>query len=216
MQYLQEYLYGFRMNKGIEKKNFFYVVLFNFYFASLFGVFNEDYELYDVIKLLAVFVPMILIIISIIYHPACMTKMQYLCPMSREQRRQKIKETYLTRVIIHLIISVVGILILEKYIRTDLFFRSFVLVNDIVLSTLVFPSEKRRTSETGWGVILFYTVLIMVFFSNAIIASLLLDVEIDTVWKMVILLMALFILAPPYLKNIKHIKRTLEESIDFE
>lgn len=215
MQYLKEYWYGFSLSKKRSKKDIVYLLMIPYIYSGFFGVESETW-MSGLIRMLTIMLPMVLIAISIYLHPTSMTKLEYLCPMNQQMRKQKIISAYITRVVIHLVIAAIGIIILDIFIDANLFFEILIIVNDIALSTLTLPCEKKRVPEEGWGVILFYAVMILALISNCVTAGFFIATDVNITWKAVSLIMILLILAPPYLKNIKCIKRTLNEAIDYE
>lgn len=214
---LIEYLHEFKENKSDKRdKSFMYMYFYLLLpFVNQMNILARDTDKYF-IMLLAVLIPSVVICISVCFHPAKLSKIQYLCPLSFEERKNKIRDAYIFRVCIHLIVSVIGLAILELINKVDLFCVFIVLFNDIMLSILIYPSSNKKGTDVSMGTLLFYVVMVMACVSNIILVAVFIDNDLGLTAKWVIMIMFAIIFIPPYFCNLKYIKRELIEAIDFE
>ena len=103
------------------------------YAAMMFSVSGsiagENFQLTDALLSIGMFLPICIVMVSVMEHPIRLRKMRYLCPQTEEERARSVRMTYYFRVGIHMIIFLMGLLLL--------FSVGFLLLNDFMLSTIV-------------------------------------------------------------------------------
>lgn len=215
---LIEYLHEFKENKSDKRdKSFtYFYLLYLLLFVNQMNILARDTDKRYFIMLLAVLIPSVVICISVCFHPAKLSKIQYLCPLNFEERKNKIRDAYIFRVCIHLIVSVIGLAIVEIINKVDLFCVFIVLLNDIMLSILIYPSSNKKGTDVSMGTLLFYVVMVMACVSNIILVAVFIDNDLGLTAKWVIMIMFAILFIPPYFCYLKYIKRELIEAIDFE
>lgn len=217
-QFFVEYLYGFKINKTdkenkseITSKTVLSIILIYDMFY-----FYRDNSVSYMLMMLSILLPLVLITLSVSAHPAKLTKLEYLCPMNCEERKDKIMKAYLFRVCIHLVIAVISLSILVIVYSANFFIFILLLINYIMMSIAIYPSTESKGAEPTMGYILYYAVMIMAFMANAFTVAFGMETELGLTVKCVISIMFCIIFVPVYLSYLKHIKRELTKAINFE
>lgn len=106
-------------------------------FSASGSIAGENFQLTDALLSIGTFLPICIVIISVMEHPARLRKMRYLCPQTEEERAQSVRLTYYFRVGIHMIIFLMGLLLLFSVGFFHWESLVFLLLNDFMLSTIV-------------------------------------------------------------------------------
>jgi hypothetical protein len=159
----------------------------------------------------AVLIPMVIVYFSILLHPTRLSKMHYLCPMTRQERLDYVKRSYVFRIVVHMIFFLCGLAVL---LSVSYFHAGSVLLlvlNDLMLSMLVPPDEQ---DENGW---IYMIVLIPCYLvlnqSQLVVLS---DAESHWIAQAVSYAVFLLLELPVFLGYRKHIKKQLAAAADYE
>ena len=217
-RYLVEYLYWFKIKKidkeaktdNINKTVFWIIICYDIFY------FSQTSTAAYALMMLSILLPLAIITLSVSKHPAKLTQLEYLCPLSYEERKTKIKNAYLFRVCIHLVIAAISLGILTIVYKANWFIFILLLINDIMMSIAIYPGKDTKSTEYKMGYILYYAVMIMAFMANAFIVAFGMETELGITTKCIISIMFCIIFVPVYLSYLKHIKKELTRAIDFE
>ena len=97
-RYLVEYLYWFKIKKidkeaktdNINKTVFWIIICYDIFY------FSQTSTAAYALMMLSILLPLAIITLSVSKHPAKLTQLEYLCPLSYEERKTKIKLIFLT------------------------------------------------------------------------------------------------------------------------
>jgi hypothetical protein len=159
----------------------------------------------------AVLLPMVIVYFSILLHPTRLSKMHYLCPMTRQERLDYVKRSYVFRIVVHMIFFLCGLAVLlpVSYFHAGSVF--LLLLNDLLLSMLVPPDEQ---DENGW---IYMIVLIPCYLSlNQSQLVVLSDAESHWIAQAVSYAVFLLLELPVFWGYRRHIKRQLAAAADYE
>ena len=106
-------------------------------FSATGSIAGENFQLTDALLSIGTFLPICIVMISVMEHPIRLRKMRYLCPQTEEERARSVRRTYYFRVGIHMIIFLMGLLLLFSVGFFHWESLVFLLLNDFMLSTIV-------------------------------------------------------------------------------
>ena len=106
-------------------------------FSASGSIAGENFQLTDALLSIGTFLPICIVMISVMEHPIRLRKMRYLCPQTEEERARSVRRTYYFRVGIHMIIFLMGLLLLFSVGFFHWASLVFLLLNDFMLSTIV-------------------------------------------------------------------------------
>ena len=106
-------------------------------FSASGSIAGENFQLTDALLSIGTFLPIGIVMISVMEHPIRLRKMRYLCPQTEEERARSVRRTYYFRVGIHMIIFLMGLLLLFSVGFFHWESLVFLLLNDFMLSTIV-------------------------------------------------------------------------------
>lgn len=106
-------------------------------FSASGSIAGENFQLTDALLSIGTFLPICIVMISVMEHPIRLRKMRYLCPQTEEERARSVRRTYYFRVGIHMIIFLMGLLLLFSVGFFHWESLVFLLLNDFMLSTIV-------------------------------------------------------------------------------
>ncbi len=106
-------------------------------FSASGSIAGENFQLTDALLSIGTFLPICIVMISVMEHPIRLRKMRYLCPQTEEERARSVRRTYYFRVGIHMIIFLLGLLLLFSVGFFHWESLVFLLLNDFMLSTIV-------------------------------------------------------------------------------
>ena len=100
-RYLVEYLYWFKIKKidkeaktdNINKTVFWIIICYDIFY------FSQTSTAAYALMMLSILLPLAIITLSVSKHPAKLTQLEYLCPLSYEERKTKIKNAIIDQYI---------------------------------------------------------------------------------------------------------------------
>lgn len=81
-------------------------------FSMSASIAGENFQLTDALLSIGMFLPICIVMVSVMEHPIRLRKMRYLCPQTEGERARSVRLTYYFRVGIHMIIFLMGLLLL--------------------------------------------------------------------------------------------------------
>ncbi len=106
-------------------------------FSMSASIAGENFQLTDALLSIGMFLPICIVMVSVMEHPIRLRKMRYLCPQTEGERARSVRLTYYFRVGIHMIIFLMGLLLLFSVGFFHWESLVFLLLNDFMLSTIV-------------------------------------------------------------------------------
>ena len=153
-----------------------------------------------------------LVYFSMIQHPLQHEKIFYLCPMNHEERKKYIWNTYFFRCAAHIILFTVGTVIMIPFSSFKPLMYPVIMLNNVVISMIVPINNK---TEKGYCYILFLVPITVL--SNMVAIEVLADSKNSAMWMQIILICVLIFITLPLMVGFsKHIKRKLNEAVDYE
>lgn len=166
-----------------------------------------------------VFLPMLHIYISGVFHSVCLNKMMYLCPMTSSERRAFVYRYYYFRICVHLVLALVGILLIPLFVRLDVRFALVILANDFLVA---FALPWKNVDGDKWDCTkeAIHKILIIGFAGvcNAFLTKVLMDMEYEmvTIFSNVGFVVLLLVQIPLALGYVKYVKAELENAVEYE
>ena len=133
MKYLiRDYIYGWRLEnfKEIYKNGklagmmFLYVFIINVTAASN-------------ITMLGYYVPVAIVYLSIFIHPVSLRKMYYVCPLTPDEREKLVRDSYIFRIVLHMLILTFGNIFIMTVTRFSIPVFIYVTINALITSTIL-------------------------------------------------------------------------------
>ena len=219
-EYFRAYKWG--NFKALWKKEDRAYVWFTIYWmiSALSGGFlREDFTVKDCLMLLAVYLPMLCIGCSGIIHPVRLSKMMYLCPVSAEERKRYIYQSYYFRIGIHMCIAMIGTVLLTLFTYWDVISCLEILLCDLAVSLFI-PSAK-EVNEDMWkiekGVGYKIVIMVIAVILNMVQLVIISDSEPHIAAKTIVFCVLLFIELPLSVKYYKkYVQNELRDAVYFE
>ena len=133
MKYLiRDYIYGWRLEnfKEIYKNGklagmmFLYVFIINVTAAGN-------------ITMLGYYVPVAIVYLSIFIHPVSLRKMYYVCPLTPDEREKLVRDSYIFRIVLHMLILTFGNIFIMTVTRFSIPVFIYVTINALITSTIL-------------------------------------------------------------------------------
>ena len=150
-QMMKEYVIGFKKSQNPKEQNPF--IWFPLSYGAILPIFSKNEAVLIFLSLL----PLTLIMLSAHMHPLGLSKIYYLCPMTAEERKKKIRNEYLFRCGLHFAMIVIFLLVVMIVRGIHLPAMIYLLVIGFLYSCISNPGECK-------GKIGYYAFEIVVFF----------------------------------------------------
>lgn len=170
-----------------------------------------DFNVQDAILVFSIFIPVCLVWFSILLHPIKPAKFFYLCPMTAQERTQKVKRAYMGRVIFHMLIFMMGLILVSVVGRMTILSLVFLFISDLMFSALTTAS----TEETGgfYGMLFFLPLYLITCMVQMMI---ILGDDAHFVLQAVLYSVLFFMEVPIFIGYRKHIKTKMRQAVYFE
>ena len=207
-------------NLKSAKENSFHLFYFVLLFCMQIGVVigcGDSERLKSAGIMCLVFLPMLCSDFAMVLHPVQLHKMMYLCPLSREERKAYVKNTYIFRVVIHVVLSILCVAIVSQCSYCDLLSAILLLLNDILFACLIFPKRAFHSvvnpSFEHW---MWFFLILFALGSNFLQVYIVMDEAEDWWLKWTLLIVFLTIQLPMALRYRICVRQRLDEVGDFE
>lgn len=170
----------------------------------------------------ALYLPIAFAWFSAVIHPVQLTKMMYLCPVSKEERSRYVKQSYYFRIMFHMLIVVAGMMICILFSRWDGIAVLAILLNDLAFCQLLPSGEQADRNEKGiytsheWEICLKLFLAFTVDIFTVVWVEFLFDHEVSNLVKLVLLLLMLCFEIPMTRANLKYVRRDLRAAAEYE
>ncbi|MDD6857637.1 hypothetical protein ACTNBM_09740 [Lachnospiraceae bacterium HCP1S3_C3] len=195
-----------------ESSTFLIVYMWVMYMFNVMDVLNTQINRREALMGLVMLISGTLVYFSMIQHPLQHEKIFYLCPMNHEERKKYIWNTYFFRCAAHIILFTFGTVIMMPFSSFKPLMYPVILLNNVVISMIVPINNK---TEKGYCYILF--LVLTTVLSNMAAIEVLADSKNSDMWMQIILICVLIFITLPLMVGFsKHIKRKLNEAVDYE
>jgi hypothetical protein len=172
---------------------------------------RDESSVEDIVMECALLLPVSVVYFSILLHPIRLSKMHYLCPMTRQERLDYVKRSYVFRIVVHMIFFLCGLAVLLSVSYFHVGSVLLLVLNDLMLSMLVPPDEQ---DENGWVYMIVLTPCYLVLnLSQLVVLS---DAENHWIAQAVSYAVFLLLELPVFLGYRGRIKRQLAAAADYE
>lgn len=211
--YMKEY------HRGNAKGQFTYLFMF-IYWMILPIVTGSDKQMMDIHSkwiMGFVCVPMFLSAIAMVFHPICMSKMMYLCPMRAEERKQYVEDMYWFRVMIHCVIAVIFVGIAAGISHCNWLSVILLLLNDFMFAFLIRPKNSISmmvdTDIERW---IWFFLHLLICVSNYLQGHILISTDDDLWLNITLAIIFVGIQLPMAWRYRKCVQQRLEEVMMFQ
>lgn len=180
-------------------------------FSASGSIAGENFQLTDAFLSIGVFLPIAIVMISVMEHPIRLRKMRYLCPQTEEERARSVRLAYYFRVGIHMIIFLMGILLLFSVGYFHWESLVFLLLNDFMLSTIV-PVNGINGKAVFQLVVLLLTIMLTNMAQLVVISG----PEPHRIVQIILYAILFLIELPLFIGFSKYIKKELRAAANFE
>ncbi len=195
-----------------ESSTFLIVYMWVMYMFNVMNVLDTQINRRESLMGLVMLTSGTLVYFSMIQHPLQHEKIFYLCPMNHEERKKYIWNTYFFRCAAHIILFTVGNVIMIPFSSFKPLMYPVIMLNNVVISMIVPINNK---TEKGYCYILFLVPITVL--SNMVAIEVLADSKNSAMWMQIILICVLIFITLPLMVGFsKHIKRKLNEAVDYE
>lgn len=133
MKYLiRDYIYGWRWEnfKEIYKNGKLAGMMFLYAFVINVTATGN-------ITLLGYYVPVAIVYLSIFIHPVSLRKMYYVCPLTPHEREKLVRDSYIFRIVMHMLILTFGNIFIMTVTRFSMPVFIYVTINALITSTIL-------------------------------------------------------------------------------
>lgn len=133
MKYLiRDYIYGWRWEnfKEIYKNGKLAGMMFLYAFVINVTANGK-------IIMLGYYVPVAIVYLSIFIHPVSLRKMYYVCPLTPDEREKLVRNSYIFRIVLHMLILTFGNIFIMTVTRFSMPVFIYVTINALITSTLL-------------------------------------------------------------------------------
>lgn len=133
MKYLiRDYIYGWRWEnfKEIYKNGKLAGMMFLYAFVINVTATGN-------ITLLGYYVPVAIVYLSIFIHPVSLRKMYYICPLTPHEREKLVRDSYIFRIVLHMLILTLGNIFVMSITRFSVPVFIYVTINALITSTIL-------------------------------------------------------------------------------
>lgn len=182
----------------------------------------------DLVRLFSLGGMAMFVVCAALLHPATMPKIMYLCPLSREQRREYVRKAWLFKTAVPIVLTALLMTVLEACGKIGFFpgIQITVAISVLAISTSVaeqgtekrLPSDKERRNiweMTGDGWIMASEILFMLIIS-LMLAIYGMGQNISETDAIVIAAVSAIVEIPLTIQALRHIRRKLAEFADYE
>lgn len=133
MKYLiRDYIYGWRWEnfKEIYKNGKLAGIMFLYAFVINVTANGK-------IIMLGYYVPVAIVYLSIFIHPVSLRKMYYVCPLTSDEREKLVRDSYIFRIVLHMLILTFGNIFVMTVTRFSMPAFIYVTINAFITSTMM-------------------------------------------------------------------------------
>lgn len=106
---------------------------------------EENFSRGDIL-FLVLLLAFMLVTFSILTHPVRLSKMYYLCPMTKEGRLRYVRNSYLFRIAIHMVLLLICYIMISLFMRFHPLYFLLFFINSLIYSSLILVDN---TLESG-------------------------------------------------------------------
>lgn len=133
MKYLiRDYIYGWRWENFKEIYRNGKLAGIMFLYAFVINVTANGK-----IIMLGYYVPVAIVYLSIFIHPVSLRKMYYVCPLTHHEREKLVRDSYIFRIVLHMLILTFGNIFVMTITRFRVPVFIYVTINALITSTLL-------------------------------------------------------------------------------
>jgi len=89
------------------------------------------------ITMLGYYVPVAIVYLSIFIHPVSLRKMYYVCPFTPDEREKLVRDSYIFRIVLHMLILTMGNVFIMTITRFSVPVFIYVTINALITSTMM-------------------------------------------------------------------------------
>ena len=89
------------------------------------------------ITMLGYYVPVAIVYLSIFIHPVSLRKMYYVCPLTPGEREKLVRDSYIFRIVLHMLILTFGNIFIMTVTRFSIPVFIYVTINALITSTIL-------------------------------------------------------------------------------
>lgn len=133
MKYLiRDYIYGWRLEnfKEIYKNGTLAGMMFLYAFVINVTATGN-------IIMLGYYVPVAIVYLSIFIHPVSLRKMYYVCPLTPDEREKLVRDSYIFRIVMHMLILTFGNIFIMTVTKFSMPVFIYVTINALITSTIL-------------------------------------------------------------------------------
>lgn len=166
--------------------------------------------------IIGILLPMGLLCVDALFHSPALNKMMYLCPMSRDERKQYIYNLYYFGVAIRMLIFLMGVCIIIPFSHCDIFSAVLILLNDSLIAILVSCEKKREGDVVNKEIVLQTWLMASALISNIVETAVVADELPDFIVKLALLGIFVIVQLPMAVKYGRYVKQRLNDAVYYE